>query len=399
MKKVLIVSSSLSTGGLEKCLIDLCNVIDYNKYCVDLYLFNEGRQLLPELNKNVRLLPDSPYYKVVYNYPFFKSILALLKKGQIRLLFYRIKRFIRARLRQNEFTLSDWKMMKKTMLDITEHYDAAIGYEECTACYYVADCVDASVKSGWIHTDLKQIQSNRVLDRSAFEKLDHICTVSQNSMNSLIELYPQFEKKYKLFFTPAFFNYKKIDEMSLEESGFDKSYINIVSVGRLVELKGFQLCVKPLRRLIDDGYLVRWYVVGEGPNRENLEQMIKEFDVESSFVLLGNQNNPYKYINSADICVQPSSYEGLSLVGVEEKYLKKALVATKIASYLQILENEKNGLLIERNEEEIYLAVKRLIENKDLRMAIASEPIKGYVEKDVCMDMLEVLLNENQQGI
>ena len=66
-KKVLIVSDSLNMGGLEKCLINVCDNFDYSKYDVDLYLFNEGRTLLDKLNKNVNLLPASPYYKDVYN--------------------------------------------------------------------------------------------------------------------------------------------------------------------------------------------------------------------------------------------------------------------------------------------------------------------------------------------
>ena len=57
-KKILIVSSSLTTGGLEKCLVNLCDYLDYERYEVDLYLFNEGRALLPKLNPNVTLLPE-----------------------------------------------------------------------------------------------------------------------------------------------------------------------------------------------------------------------------------------------------------------------------------------------------------------------------------------------------
>ena len=53
MKKVLIVADSLTTGGLEKTLIDLCNNLDYTKYNVDLYLFNANlRQIIfPEIEK------------------------------------------------------------------------------------------------------------------------------------------------------------------------------------------------------------------------------------------------------------------------------------------------------------------------------------------------------------
>lgn len=398
MKKILIVASSLVTGGLEKCLIDLCNAIDYEKYSVDLYLFNDGRDLLPQLNQNVHLLPDSPLYSTVYNMPLFKSLVSLLKRFQLRLFFYRIGRFVRARLGKTRFTETDWRMMQKTMLRIDTQYDAAMGYEECTACYYVAHCVQAKVKSGWIHTDIQAIDTNGDLDRKAFEKLDHICTVSQNSLNSLMTLYPQFENKYQLFFTPALFDYEKIDRMAKEDAGFDRAYRNIVSLGRLVELKGFHLCVPVLKRLIDEGYPVKWYVAGEGSYRAELEGLIAQYNVQDAFILLGNQENPYKYISAADICVQPSSYEGLSLVVIEEKYLQKAVVATSIYSNLQILSHQENGLLVERNENAIYSAVKCLLDDEALRNRIGAAPINGYVDKNTAMKKLEVILNENQTG-
>ena len=77
MKKILIVSDSLSTGGLEKTLIDLCDNLDYNKVQVDLYLFAEGRDLLKNLNKHVNLLQESPYFSDVYNKSLLKSLKSL----------------------------------------------------------------------------------------------------------------------------------------------------------------------------------------------------------------------------------------------------------------------------------------------------------------------------------
>lgn len=380
-------------GGLEKCLIDLCNHIDYEKYSVDLYLFNDGRDLLPQLNKNVNLLPDSPYYSFVFNFPFLKSLKCLFENKQYSLLFYRIVRFIKSRLHINNFSEFDWKMMKKTMLKIEDSYDSAIGFEEETSCYYVAECINAEFKSGWIHTDLKAIDTNRNLDRKAFSKLNHICTVSQNSLNSLKELYPEFKNKYKLFSMPALFNYDKIEEMAKEEVNFDKDYINIVSVGRLVELKGFHLCVKPLRRLIDENYKVRWYVAGEGPYREFIERLIFENNLEDSFILLGNQINPYKYIYNSDFCVQPSSYEGLSLVLAEELYLKKPVIATNIPGNTQLIANKVNGLIINRTEEDIYDTVKLLIDDDELFQFLKKSEINLF-DKEETLKQLEVILNE-----
>ena len=57
---------------------------------------------------------------------------------------------------------------------------------------------EANVKNIWIHTDIKEINSNSKLDTMAFERADNICTVSQNSRKSLEELYPQFKDKIKV---------------------------------------------------------------------------------------------------------------------------------------------------------------------------------------------------------
>lgn len=394
MKKILIVADSLSMGGLEKTLIDLCNNFDYTKYKVDLYLFNEGRELLEKLNKNVTLLPKSPYYSLVFNKSVGKSVATLLKKGQFWLASYRIWRFIKVRLKKRSFTRTDWHFQKKTMLKISEKYDVAIGYAEGTSCYYVAECVDAPIKNMWIHTDISAIESNRELDEMAFSKAKHICTVSQNSKRALEEIYPKFKEKIKVFTLPSLMDFSKVEYLVEETNEMDKSGCLIVSVGRLVELKGFHLCPVVLRRLIDEGYKVKWYVCGEGPQRDELESLIKKYGLENEFILLGNKSNPYTYIKGADICVQPSSYEGFSLVLYEEKYLKKPIVATNIACNAEVVTDGENGLLVERDSESIYTALKRLLDNKEEMEHFGETPANNFVTKEETVKKIEETFQE-----
>lgn len=389
MKDILIVLDSLSTGGLEKTLIDLCNNIDYTKYNVDVYLFNDGRDLVPQLNSNANLLPDSPYYSMVYNQSVFKSVKMLLKQKRLDLAFYRIYRFLKVRLGKKGFSHKEWRFQKKTMLKIDKQYDVAIGFAERTSCYYVADCVNANVKNMWIHTDIKKIGTNRILDTMAFERADNICTVSQNSKKSLEELYPQYKDKIKVFTLPSLFDFENIDCLADESNEMDKNTKCIVSVGRLVPLKGFHLCVEPCKRLVDEGYNIKWYICGDGPQRKSLEELIKQNNMEEHFILLGNKSNPYTYINSADVCVQPSSYEGLSLVIYEEKYFKKPIVCTGIKSNLEMIAHGKNGLIVERNKESIYKAVKYLLDNPEMMEKLGNMPALNYVEKQTTINELE----------
>ena len=391
LRKLLIVSSSLNPGGLEKCLIQFCNRIDSSRYEVDLYLFNDGRELLPALNPHIRLLPESPFYSIVFNRPLFSSLAALLKRRQFALACYKLGRFLRTRFHRDLNTGHDWRYMKRTMLSLPERYDTAIGFEEGTACYYVAECVNAARKIGWIHTDLKMISTNAALDEAAFEKLDAVCTVSQNSLRSLSELYPRFLEKYRCFKLPTMLDYPQIDELAQAPCDMEGDGVRIVSVGRLVELKGFHLCIRPLKRLLDEGYRITWYIAGGGEQRETLEQMIRDAGVERNFILLGNCANPYAVINNADICVQPSSYEGFSTAVWEEKYLRKPVIATAIPSNQEMITDGLNGLLIDRTEEDIYRAVKKLLDDPELRGKMGNAVANGYEQGKNLMPEIEKL--------
>lgn len=392
-KKILIVSDSLNMGGLEKCLINLCDNFDYDKYDVDLYLFNEGRTLLPKLNKNVNLLPDSPYYKDVYNLSIGTSLKTLLKKRKFRFAWYRLIRFVRIRFRDYKYRNVDWKIMQQTMLHLDQKYDIAIGFAEGTSCYYVANCVQADIKIGWIHTDLKKVDHNRKLDQQAFEMLDRVATVSQNSLNSLIELHGSCKDKFVCIKLPGLMDYETINILAKEPNQMmiEEGVIRILSVGRLVELKGFHLCVPVCKRLIDEGYKIKWYVAGEGDFRTTLEAEIEKYGVKDNFILLGNCSNPYTYINSADICVQPSSYEGFGMSVFEEKYFKKPVVATNIPSNFEMIRDGINGLLVNRDSIAIYRAIKCLLDDKEKMKALGEAPVLDEISNKTIMRDIEML--------
>ncbi len=377
-KQILVVASSLCTGGLERCLVNFCNNLDSEKYDVDLYLFNEGRDLQNSLNGNINILPESPYYADVFNKSLANSILTLLKKKQLELAVYKLCRFVRTRLCKNLNTVNDWENMKKTMLVNDKHYDVAIGFEEGTAGYYISECINADIKLCWVHTDIKMISTCKEMDKRTYSNVKYVCTVSQNSVKSLCNEYPEFAEKIRCYTLPTMLNYAEIDEKSNEPCELTGDEIKILSVGRLVELKGFHLCVEPCKRLVNEGYKVKWYIAGEGDYRETIENLIKSKKLEDNFILLGNCENPYKYIKNADICVQPSSYEGFSVAVWEEKYLKKPVVATTIPSNFELLTDNVNGLLIERTENAIYQAIKDLIDNPQKRDNMAKTSANGF---------------------
>lgn len=397
MKRVLFVADSLRVGGLEKSLITLLKNFNYDEYAVELYLFNEGRDLLPQLPPQVKVLPQSPLFREYYLLPLGSSVKALCKKREYSLALRRVLRTVKPRLLRllhiayRPDTPADWRTKKKTLLRLNTHYDAAIGYAEGTANHYVADCVDADRKIGWIHTDVRYTSFNVRQERRMLNRLDYLVTVSNNSKRSILSYLPELAEKIRVL--PNLLDREEIFTLAKETpEGMDMTQrcTKIVSVGRLVELKGFHLCPEVCRRLLDEGYPIHWYVVGEGEYRAEIEKAIKSNRVENSFTLLGERENPYCYEYHADICVQPSKYEGRSVVIEEMKLLRKPIVASRIDSFREALEDGKNALLTERTPEGLFLGLKRLLDAPETADAFRRENDR---KKDVNRQVLAEIEN------
>ena len=116
---------------------------------------------------------------------------------------------------------------------------------------------------------------------------------------------------------------------------------------------------------------------------------IEKYGVKDNFILLGNCANPYTYMNGADICVQPSSYEGYSVAVFEEKYFKKPVVVTNIPSNLEMITDKENGIVVERSSENIYRGVKYLLDNPIECVSIAQTPVKGLSNNQQIMQEIQ----------
>ena len=401
MKRVLFVADSLSVGGLEKSLINLLKFFDHERYRVDLYLFNDGRNLLPELHEKVNLLPQPPYFHDFYCESIGKSVKKLACRGKLGLCFWRILRMIKPRFFKlvhrpyNPDTPLDWHIKKKTMLKCQTHYDVAIGFAEGSANHYVADCVDATVKLGWVHTDVSHTAINLKQERRMLSRLDNLVTVSENSKRALVHFFPDLEERIVVL--PNLMDTQQIDllsEQTPEGMDLEENCLKIVSVGRLVELKGFHLCPAVCRKLLDAGQRVHWYVIGEGEYRAAIEREIEKNGVAESFTLLGNRSNPYCYERAADICVQPSSYEGKSVVIEEEKYLRKPIVVTDIGAFREVIQHGVTGLIAARDPEALFLAAQELCESEQLRQSISNNLQNEFTPNAVILNQIYALMEQ-----
>lgn len=372
MKKILFVINSLTIGGSEKSLVSLLSLLDYKKYKVDLLMLKKGGEFEKYIPKEVNVLNGLEYYSYIDN---FKCNISIFNK--IKYTFYRIKTSINLRINlkkgipiHSEQIL--YKSHNKMLESIDKTYDIAIAYSQGVPTYYVADKVRACKKIAWINCDYATTMYDKSYDEPFYSKFCKIVVVSNSIKESIIKLNKDYEKKIEVILDIV--DPKLIEKMANEKEVFqDKSYINILTVARLIIVhKGYDLAIKAAKRLKDDGYKFKWFVIGDGADKTKMVKMIKENKLEENFILLGKKDNPYPYMKNCNIYVQPSQKEGFGLTVVEAKILKRPILCTNFNTAKEIINNNYDGLIVNRDEKSLYDGLREYIDNIELYQKICN---------------------------
>lgn len=115
-------------------------------------------------------------------------------------------------------------------------------------------------------------------------------------------------------------------------------------------------------RLIKEGYNHNFYIIGDGPLKQELVDKITKLNVMKTFILLGQKENPYPYILNSDYFCLFSRYEGFGMVVAEAKALNKSILITDTAAK-EALQNYNNKKIFENSEQGIYNGLKYIIQN------------------------------------
>ena len=163
----------------------------------------------------------------------------------------------------------------------------------------------------------------------------------------------------------------------------DKDKPIILSVGRLAKQKNFPLLIQAfaaVRQKID----ARLIILGDGPERENLENLVSQLELNEYISLPGFSDNPWSYMAKADIFALSSEEEPFGLVIVEAMACGVPIVATDALSGgpRTILENGEYGLLVSNYDKEalVKAIIKTLtdFELRDRLIAAGKERCQSY---------------------
>ena len=160
---------------------------------------------------------------------------------------------------------------------------------------------------------------------------------------------------------------ERIIKLSQEFQPAKPERFTIISSGRLTPQKKPERVLRVARMFKDNGIDVLFQWIGDGELKEELLVLRKELEVEDMVEFLGFQKNPFPYVRQADMMFCCSGYEGFCLVICEAMCLGVPVVSTRTSGPIEILDNDKYGLLTGHSDNEMFMAVKRMMENVDLR--------------------------------
>ena len=371
MKNILISSFDMEVGGVERSLISMLNNFDYKNYNINLMLYSHTGDFMNLIPKEVNLLEENHKYAT-----YRKPIKNILLEKNFLIAISRIMANLNSRIVSKIIGVDEigyyqmqlmWKYALPFLPKLEKEYDVAISY--LWPHYFVAEKVNAKKKIAWIHTDYSVIETDIKEDLRIWNKFDYIFAVSEECRKSFLKKYKSLEEKVIVMENITSPDFIKVMSNERVDDEFikDKSF-KLLSVARLSHAKGIDNAVKALRLLHDRGFKdIKWYVVGYGGDEQMIKNLIKENDLEDSFILLGKKTNPYPYMKECDLYVQPSRYEGKAVTVGEAQILGKAVMITNYETAKSQLVNGVDGYITELSVNGIADGIEKLYREDEFR--------------------------------
>lgn len=377
MERILFVSNTLGRAGAEKALLELLRRLDSREYQVSLYVLLGQGELADDLPDHVRLRNRRFNSRSVLTgagrLVLAGSVLrAFLRNGGLPGKLASLVRALassRGRVQPDKLL---WRVVSDGAERFDETFDLAVAWLEGGSAYYVADHVRARKKAAFLHVDYKSAGYTPAMDRDCWSRFDRIFTVSASVREGFLAVYPEHGQKTAVL--PNLLDQAAIRRRSAEPGGFSDGWDGprLLTVGRLTCQKGYDVAIAAMKRLRDAGYRARWYALGEGDRRRELERQLAELGLEEDFLLLGAVENPYPYFVQADIYVHATRFEGRSIALQEAQTLGCPVVASDCGGNREQVEDGTDGLLCPLTPQAVAERVAELLRDPERRAALGA---------------------------
>lgn len=391
-QKVLFAIPTLHIGGAEKVFINMLQRIDYSKFNVTVYVYEQTgvfEQFIPK--DKVKLIIRSSDNEQLYCKTFLEAMFS--RSVPLK------KKFLKCRMTMTNYLLSRNYSYTKFVAPTTDlpytAYDVAVSYTDLTPSMtqFILG-TNAGKKIMWIHNDFNPAfldYIDDILFERDFSRFDNIVAVSSGAAASLCKRFPLLSKKTVVInnFLDSRDLQAKADQAIAET--LDKGLVNLLSVGRIdLHTKGYDRIVPIAAKLRKDGFSFKWYILGDGPGLEKMRDLIKREDVEDVFFLLGARINPYPYIKNSDALVLPSRFEAYPTVVLEAHTLGTPCIVAKNSGTADQFRLIKD-MVVENTEEALYEGLKRYLSDEALRLDMKARLHQYHYDNDIIIEKIEDL--------
>jgi len=346
--KILFRHRSMEMGGVEKVILGLLQNLNRAKFDITLLVSLYQGELRNKVPSHIRYIKMNRGKEDFSKNSVLHHVQLFLRSAKIKFL----SRFP---------SFSD-----KIYLDEQFDVEIASSYTDFQAVLSSSD--KNSKKIGWFHSDITfpKLQPAVPAILNQIPQFDYFIFGSQQTKDILVETYPDL----KIPENSVILNAIPIEEIRQKADEFIPDFKSknpvFVSVGRLHSRKGYHKLIEVHAKLIKDGFIHKIIIIGDGEEKENLENLAKMFGVQDSFVLLGSLLNPYPYVKNADFFVMPSESEGWPLIIADTLILRKPILSTAVGGIPEMIRHLENGYLINYDTDEMYDAMKEFLTNNDV---------------------------------
>lgn len=361
-KKLLFVITQFYQGGAETALLNLFRILSPKEFDIDFLILDQ----MP-LKNAVSLILQIPSWIQVCHAAETEGKWAVIRKVWFKG-WQKLTGHQRYRKKAYQF------VQKK-------QYDLAFSYGEWLSPEFVAKQVSAKKKLIWIHTDLDKAAYVKEKILFGFDEVYfNYIFVSEQSRQSAEARFPIVRGKSVVVHNLC--EEEQIQFAAKESAEELQAYPKpwLFSVGNLREEKNYPRQVEVMRILKERGIPCTWFCIGSRANifvDQQVRELIRNYQLEKRFLLLGAKKNPYPYMKQADVVLVLSDFESWSLVITEAKLLGVPVIATPTSGAKEQLEDGKTGIFTSFLAEEIADTIQHYLEHPEEKEQIQRN-LKGF---------------------
>lgn len=336
VKKILIVLPSFLNGGTNTCLRSLLPVLKDHKFDVDVFAITNVGPNREYAAKYANVLGVGGDAIEVRSKPTFSQRVAFIVKS------------IKKALCKVGIDISPVVFKKVASQLERNNYDLIISYQEGITTHFCSYFTHTPMIA-WVHCDyemyLKAAQKKPEIKR--YSKFKKVVCVSEFAKGQFTKFVNSCSNVYALHNITDDKLINERAQISIVDPLYEFAGIKIVSVGRINEVKRFSEIPRIISELKANGLKeFRWYLIGDGDEEEKEKLLANQKKYEAKeLILLGNKDNPYPYIKSADLFVVTSSTEACPCVVAEAQILHTPIVATDFSSVFEFIKNRETGII------------------------------------------------------